>query len=132
MRQAGSFAPRRHRRFALSRIPGTGPGSHSGIPCANARNLAKARKSVCDAGHKCGFISQARATGPAPGTTPIPEIRIVDLLSDPRGRGNGLVTTPVSGAVTPPGNRLREADEARDEAIQVDAFDPETHRALTG
>ena len=63
---------------------------------------------------------------------PIPEIRIVDLLSDPRGRGNGLVTNPVSGAVTPPGNRLREADEARDEAIQVDAFDPETYRALTG
>ena len=54
MRQAGSFAPRRYRRFALSRIPGTGPGSRSGIPCANARNLAKARKSVCDPGHKCG------------------------------------------------------------------------------
>ncbi len=46
------------------------------------------------------------------------------------GGASGL--EPVSGAVTPPGNRLREADEARDEAIQVDAFDPETYRALKG
>ena len=30
------------------------------------------------------------------------------------------------------GNRLREADEARDEAIEVDVFDPETYRSLKG
>ena len=28
--------------------------------------------------------------------------------------------------------RLDEAERARDEAIQVDAFDPETYRALKG
>ena len=63
------------------------------------------------------------------------EAKIRDAVRDgkiDRAPGNALVELALKAGVITEADResLNDADEARDEAIQVDAFDPESYRAL--